>query len=271
MSNLILSEIKRFWFRRMTRFFPLILALLIAAGVAIAYFVINASDEPWVDFVNDIGGTDARDTIGPLAILLPLMAFVIGSSYIGADLKTGMFEQLLTWEPRRNRHVMARSVSAFTGCFVLAVLLCALLVGLFYGLASQLGTTEGMDSEYWGWIGMSIVRTSVAVGLFAVLGMGITWIANSSVGSIVGFLIYWFVIENLVGAFLPKIAVWAPIVNGASFSSAHDVERVDGSVFSGDFDLLVHHSYSMAGLILLAWTALAIGAGAFVFNKRDVA
>lgn len=271
MINLTRSEMKRFWARRMTRVFPAVLGLLTVAGVVIAYMVIDASDNPTIDFVQDLGGSDARDTLGPFAILLPMMTFVIGASYIGADLKTGMVEQLLTWEPRRSRHVIARSISTFTGCFVLASALSVLLIALFYGLASALGTTSGMDGEYWGWLAMAVLRTGAAAGLLGVLGLGITWIANSSVGSIVGYLIYWFVVENfLLVAFLPKIAVWAPGINAASFSSARDVERIDGSAF-GDFDVLVHHSYLTAGVVLVGWAALAIGVGTVVFQRRDIA
>lgn len=37
-ANLILAEASRLWARRMTRFFPLGLAVLFVVGVAIAYF-----------------------------------------------------------------------------------------------------------------------------------------------------------------------------------------------------------------------------------------
>lgn len=100
MIPLLRSETKRLFARRMTLLFPGVLMLLILGGTVIAYFVISNDDDNSPDFVNDIaGGLEATDMLGLIAFLIPVMAFVIGASSIGADLKTGMVEQILTWEP----------------------------------------------------------------------------------------------------------------------------------------------------------------------------
>ncbi|MEZ5230290.1 MAG: hypothetical protein R2710_27580 [Acidimicrobiales bacterium] len=89
MMRLLIADTKRFYARRMTLFFPAAIALLMIAGIVIAYFVIeNGDSNP--DFVNDMaGGVSATAILGPVANLLPVMAFVIGASFIGADLKNG--------------------------------------------------------------------------------------------------------------------------------------------------------------------------------------
>ena len=271
MINLLLAESERLWARRMTRYFPAILAALMVVGVAIAYFVIDNDEGNTPDFVTDVaGGVGATSLLGPVASLLPIMAFVIGASYIGADLKTGMVEQILTWEPRRGRFLLARLASSAVGTAVLAAVLAVFLVALLYGLTAAVGTTDGTTGELWGNAAVSVLRTGLAAALFSAIGLGITVLVNNSIGSIVGFVIYWFIGENfLISAFLPKVAVYLPITNATSFASGADVERIDGSVF-GDFELIEVHSYLVAGLILVAWTLLAVVAGAVAFRRRDI-
>ena len=272
MIQLTLAESKRLWARRMTRFFPAILAVLFIAGIVIAYFVIDNDDDNTPDFVTDIaGGIEANEVLGPIATLLPIMAFVIGASYIGADVKTGMLEQILTWEPRRLRLLVARSIAGFTGAAMLAMALAVFLVALLWGLAAATGTTDGTSGEFWGNVAMAVVRTGAAAGLFLLFGLGITVLVNNSVGAIVGFVIYWFIVENfLLGAFLPKVAVYLPITNADSFASGSDVERIEGSVF-GDFEIVSHHGFQTAGVILAAWTIASVAASSVVFTRRDIA
>lgn len=271
MINLLIAETERLWARRMTRFFPGVLAVLMVGGIVIAYFVISNDSSNSPDFVDDMaGGVLATTILGPVASLLPIMAFVIGASYIGADVKTGMLEQLLTWEPRRLRFLVARIVASSTGVALLAMALGALLVALLFGLAVTAGTADGTSGELWANVAVAVVRLGLASALFCAFGLAITVLVNNSVGSIVGFVIYWFIVENfLVSAFLPKVAVYLPITNATSFANGTDVQRVDGSVFS-DFELIDQHSYLVAGLILLAWTALAVAAAAVAFDRRDI-
>ena len=200
------------------------------------------------------------------------MAFVIGASFIGADLKTGVVEQLLTWEPRRLRFLAARYLSVAAGVAVLAILLSVLMVALLYGLAATTGTTEGTTSELWANVATIVLRTGLSAGLFATFGLAVTVLVNSSMGSIVGFVIYWFIIESfLISAFLPKVAVYLPITNASSFASGRDVERIEGSVFSADGpELVSHHGYVTAGVILTAWVLVGLVASAGVFDRRDV-
>ncbi len=274
MNHLLLSEIKRLFARRMTRFFPAALAVLMLGGVVIAYFVIKNGDDPsGVDFLNDIaGGPDAPDIFGPISTLLPVMAFVIGASSIGADIKTGMLEQILTWEPRRLRFLVARTVAGLVGVALIAMILAILLVALLWGLAAAAGTTGGTDTEFWTHVASAVLRTGLAAGLFFAFGLGVTLLVNNSVGAIVGFVIYWFIIESfLISVFLPRVGVYLPITNADAFASGTDVERVNGSVFSDNLDFIVSHSYTTAGLILAGWTALSVVAAAVVFSRRDIA
>lgn len=272
MIPLLRSETKRLLSRRMTLAFPGVVMLLVLGGIVIAYFVISNDDGDGPDFVNDIaGGVDATSLFEPIAFIVPLMAFVIGASSIGADLKTGMVEQILTWEPRRLRFLAARCLANFVGVTLAAALVAAVFVALIFMLCVVTGTTDGAGGELWTNIGISIVRMGLAGGLFAIFGVGISLLVNSSVGAIVGFVIYFFIIENLVAAFLPKVAVYLPLTNTSAFAAGIDVQRAEGNVFTGDFITVVSHGYVTAGALLAAWTVLSAVAATVVFSRRDVA
>lgn len=272
MIRLWSAEFARFWARRMTRFFPLGLAAAFVVGILIAYLVIT-NDDTTIDFLDDVAeGVEAKGVLGPITIVLPLMAFVLGASYIGADAKTGMLEQILTWEPRRLRILGVRLVSSLLGVAVLAMALSVLLVGLLIGLVVATdGTVDGLTSEFWWNLAVIVVRTGLSAGLFACFGLGVTLLIDSSIGSIVGFVIYWFVIENfLISAFLPRVGVYLPIANANAFATGNDVERIEGSVFSGDFELVFSHTYRTAGVVLMAWVLAAVVPAALVFVRRDI-
>lgn len=275
MNRLVLAETKRYWARRITRYFPAVLAVLIFGGMVIAFFVIRNGDSNF-DFMSDIARNDGPNNpvtvLGPIASLLPVMAFVLGASYIGADLKSGVIEQLLTWEPRRNRLFAARIIGGGLSTALSAAILAVWTVALLYGLAAIVGTTGGADADFWIDTLVAIVRTGIASMLFFAIGVAVTLLVSSSVGAIVGFVIYWFIGENfLISAFLPKVAVWLPITNATSFGNGQDVESIDGSVFSENgFDLISHHSYQTAGVYLLLWTLLFVVAAGFWFSYRDI-
>lgn len=261
----------------MTRFFPLGLAALMVIGGVIAILVADG-DGP--DFVNDIAsgnygvpGDNSTLVLGPMGFLVPIMAFVIGASYYGADQKAGMIEQLLTWEPRRSRLLLGRLAGGATALFAITVLLSSFLVAVLYTISSISGTTEGA-ADIWAMVLGAIVRSGIVGAIFFAFGLGLTVLTNNATASIVGFLIYVFVIElALLQPLLPKYSRWLPMENADAFVSRNGVG--DGGFFQGaesfgsglpDF----HHGWVAAGLLTLGWAMLAFGVGYAVFLRRDV-
>lgn len=277
MTALITAETRRLLARRITRFFPLGLAALMILGGVIAVLVADG-DGP--DFVNDIasgnyGGPGDNSTLvlGPMGFLIPIMAFVIGASYYGADQKAGMIEQLLTWEPRRSRLLLGRLAGGAAALFVITMLLSSLLVGVLYAISSISGTTDGA-TDIWAMVLGAIVRSGVVGAIFFALGLGLTVLTNNSTASIVGFLIYVFVIElALLQPLLPKYSRWLPMENADAFVARNGVGA--GGFFQGSDDFGsglpdFHHGWIAAGLLTFAWAMLAFGIGHAVFLRRDV-
>lgn len=276
MIALTVAETQRLLARRMTRFFPLGLALLMIVGIAIA-IIVAGGDGP--DFVNDIaagqfGGPEDNSTLvlGPMGFLVPIMAFVIGASYFGADQKSGMIEQLLTWEPRRARLLLGRLIGGGISVFAITVLLSSFLVVGLYVLSSVSGTADGAFG-IWAMVLGAIIRSGITGAIFFALGMAVTVITNNSVGSIVGFLIYVFVVETaLLSPLLPKVSRWMPMENADAFVSRNGV-GAGGFVTGVDIDGSgpnFHHSWIQAGSLLAAAAALVYIVALVVFTRRDI-
>ncbi len=189
---------------------------------------------------------------------------------MGADIKTGMLEQLLTWEPRRLRIVASRCIAGGLAIGVVSALVALFYVAAMFGLAIALGTADGTTGELWANLAAAVGRTGVASALFAVIGIGATFLVWNSIGSIVGFLTYFFILDGIIAAFLRSVAVWLPVTNATSFASGEDVSSIEGSIFADDVELVSHHGYLLAGVVLALWSVMFAGAGAARLIQRDI-
>ncbi len=278
MMNLLMAEFARIGARRITRFFPLglmgVMVLIAGLGLLIAL----TADDATLDFVEDIGGgEDASFLLAIVAPVLPLMAFVIGASSIGADSKTGMLEQILTWEPRRLRFLAARLIAVMATNAVLALLVSLFYVGLMLAFTLTVGgSIDGISGEFVTNAAASLFRAALAAGIFAGIGLGLTTLIDSSIGAIVGFAIYWVVIElfGLLPILVPRIAAYRPIANFSAFITGQDVERLEESIISASsfesLNLVKAHGYLTAGIVLLLWLLAAMAPAAWRFAGRDI-
>lgn len=274
MMRLLLADTRRYWARRMSIIFPGALIITFVVGTVIAFVVLDNRDAAPPTLMNGIGGGEhARDMLGLISQVLPVMSFVIAASFLGADMKSGMLETLLTWEPRRTRLAAGRTMAAAINVGIVGALLSAVFVGLMMLLTVALDSTGDTTATFWSNVGQAVLRAGLSCALFAIFAIGVTFIVNSSLGSIVGFLVYWFIIEGLVLLFIPQIGAWLPIANAMSFASGQAVMTFEGSIFSNpeELEMVDHHGYVAAGGILAVWAVVAVALGVALFNRRDIA
>lgn len=274
MIHLLFSDTTRYWSRRMSLLFPAALVALMVIGIGLAFYVFDGQDGANPSFVSSMaGGESARSILEVPSLILMIMAFVIGSSFVGAEIKTGTLEHVLTWEPRRERVVASRCVAAAVHVGVTTIILAALYVAMLFGLALAFGTAGGTTSTLWVNIAIAVLRAGLACGIFAIFGIGMTLVAHSSMGAIVAFLIYAFVLEDLILLLLPWIGVWLPLRNASAFGAGADVVVISGNLFSGnpdDMNFDAHHGWVVAGGLLLGWTVASATAGMLMFRRRDM-
>lgn len=166
----------------------------------------------------------------------------------------------------------ARLVGALVTLTVVGAVVALAFVVMMYILGSTAGSTEGTTAALMQTLMFSGCRLGLATGIFAMVGVTITTLLKSSVGSIVGFLIYTFIGESLVSVFFPRIGVWLPVNNAAAFGSGANVSYLEGDVF-GDHGAdalagIAQHGYVVAGLVTTMFMLVAFGVAAFA--RRDV-
>jgi ABC-type transport system involved in multi-copper enzyme maturation permease subunit len=199
------------------------------------------------------------DIVSGTSILLILGALLIGASLVGAEWHAGTMTTLLTWEPRRLRVLMAKSIAAVIVTFALAVALLTLLSGLLWLVASTRGVTEGLRAGFWGDVAGGVLRASAAAAVASLIGLTIAMLGRNTAAAIgLGFA-YLGVVEQLIRGLRPA---WQPMLLGDNIAVFVD----GGPVRLGE---TLRTAVGAAGVVGCYAAALFVLA-AFFFRARDV-
>ena len=144
---------------------------------------------------------EARGLLYFLIAFLVLFAFLVGASYIGADLNSGGVVNLLLWRPGRLT-VLGTKLGTLVGVVAaLSVLASALYLGTFWTIGQTAGLPGPLDGEFWGQLGAIYGRGLVLVLLAAVLGFGIATLGrhtSAALGAVAAYAVVWEVGCRLV-------------------------------------------------------------------------
>ena len=109
------------------------------------------------------------------AVVLALLGFVVGASFVGAEWAAGTLGSLLTWEPRRLRVLTAKALALALGLAAVGVAVMATYFAGSYGVAAWRGATTGTTHGLLLSMGLTALRgTGLGIGAglggFAVAG-----------------------------------------------------------------------------------------------------
>jgi ABC-2 type transport system permease protein len=190
-----------------------------------------------------------------MAILLGL-----GATIVGAEWHAGTMTTLLTWEPRRVRVQLMKVAATVLFAFLASVLVQAVLAAALLPSAALRGTFAGAGGAW--------LRTTVAVAfrgaaiasIAAAMGFALASIARNTAAALGIGLGYFAVVEPILRGLRPRWQPWFLFDNAATFIQGHS-------------PLFAEHPRSAlgAGLVLLAYAAVAVAAAAALFRRRDVA
>ncbi len=199
----------------------------------------------------DLALSDVRplsDVIG-FALFLQVMSMVLGILAVTSDFRHGTITPTLLVTPVRLRLMLAKLAAAVITALALG-LVASVLIWL-------LAKAFGQDTSGAGRI---ILGTTLAVGLYAALGVGLGALIRNQVGAIVGPLLYLLLGETLI-ALIPHMddVVSKYGLNGSAATLAHSSIRADAGLSQG-----------VAGLVLAGWCAIFLVAGFALMQRRDV-
>ncbi|MDW5328971.1 ABC transporter permease subunit [Plantactinospora sp. KLBMP9567] len=216
-----------------------------------------------------------------LIAFLCLFGFLVGASYIGADLTSGGMTNLLLWRPQRMVVLGTKLGTLLGGVLGLSVVASAAYLGAFRLIAEVRGLPGSPGSAFWTDLAGAVTRGLLLVLMVTALGFATATLGrhtSAALGVAAGYGVLWEVggriVMGIIDVARPDrlmlssyVIAW---VGGEIrlWALAGDCAPVPGSGYCD-------RSYSIlwpAGLVvLLGLTLLALGGAFAAFRRRDLA
>ena len=249
MIALLRSELLRFRSRRLVK----TLAVIGAIGMLMIAVVAAVQSNP----SNPLAMSGAHEFIEGTSALVVIAGWVIGTSLIGAEWQAGTMTTLLTWEPRRFRVFVAKTIAAAVGVFVLVLLLELAFTGMLWLVAATRGTTAGFD----GAVVSSILELDLRVALLAaigsVLGLSLATVTRNTGAALGIAFVYLAIVEGILRGWHQGWRAWLLGDSSSIFLLAQHDTEVSRTLWS-------------AGAVLLVWCVAFATVAMTSFRVRDV-
>lgn len=223
------------------RSYRAIAGLTVVVGALAAFLVAH--------FVTDQVITVAN-VFGLSTVFTAVFAAISGILHHTSEAEHGTIGQTFALQPRRSVVIGAKVLTVAGFAAVLA------LAGLAAGaLGAMLGGVDAGDTSS---VPATIAWATGFASLAGVLGLGIGLIARQSAAAISGLLVWWLVVESLVGAFAPdRFVRFLPFVSG---------NVMIGIVGEGEATPLER---PVAALVFAGYAAAALLVGIVVVHRTD--
>ncbi|WP_367127183.1 ABC transporter permease [Saccharothrix sp. HUAS TT1] len=239
---------------RSTTYVLLAIVIALLGGVLVSYLMTADWDTSPPDLQQKFGAAD------PSILVVPFTQFclgVLGAMAITSEYGTGMIRTALVSVPRRRDYLVAKTavVAAASLAVALLVTLPAYLAGewITVGRPSPISAHDSFGEAL-----PELLANVASMVLLALVGMGLGFLLRSTAGTLVSLCVLLYVLPTLT-LILPSpwneraYAVMLPVL---------------APQLSGDIPnpLL---SPLQAGLVMVAYLVLAVGAGAAALLRRD--
>ncbi|KXK61519.1 hypothetical protein AWW66_13085 [Micromonospora rosaria] len=144
---------------------------------------------------------EAKGLLYFLIAFLVLFGFLVGASYIGADLNSGGVVNLLLWRPRRLTVLAAKLGTLLGAVLVVSVAASLLYLGAFWLIAQVAGLPGTLDGDFWQALAALHARGLVLVGLAAALGFALATLGRhtaAALGTVAAYAVVWELGARLV-------------------------------------------------------------------------
>jgi hypothetical protein len=235
----------------------------------------------------DIGGVESfltkapfdlasSGTIGATAFagLAAALAFVIGTTWIGAEWSTRSIVALLFWAPRRVRVMGTKLGVLVLGATLFGVAAQVGWLVMAGILDAAVGLDEPLPDDFWSTLLQTQARGVLLVVFAAVLGFGLTSIVRNTGASLGLAFVYVVVVQLILGNVKPGWQPWLLGTNALALVNDGGLtlffyDQVDYSPegFGEPVEYFLGHLQS--GLFLTAVAAVLVGLGTVLFVRRD--
>ncbi|MGY1723734.1 hypothetical protein [Blastococcus sp. SYSU DS0533] len=236
---------------------------------------LTESDVPVSDFLAtapfDLASAGEPGAIG-FAVAASVLAFLIGATWIGAEWSTRSVVALLFWVPDR-----LKVIGTKTGVLVLATLTLGVAaqlawLAMAWLLDAVVGSDAGVPDDFWSGLLAAQGRGIVLTVLVGLIGFGLAnLVRNTGAALGVGF-VYFAVAENALRILEPTLDRWLLSTNSIALVLPGGLELFDpgaaGPALAEPATYLVTNL--QGGLVVGVFAAVLVGAGTWLFVRRDL-
>jgi hypothetical protein len=192
-----------------------------------------------------------RDLFG-IAYVPGLFAAIAGVLVVASEYRFGTIRPTFVFTPHRSRVIGAKLVAGLLAGLAFGVIAEALSLGLGVLILRSRGVEIALDShDIW----LIVIAGTLGTALFAGIGVGLASILHNQVASVISFLAWIFVVDNLLFGLAPDVGRYMPSL------------ALNALIGNTDDDLVTPG----AGAALLAvWAAGLTLAGTALTARRDV-
>ena len=210
------------------------------------------------------------------AFLAMLAAYLVGSSFIGAEYSTGSLANWLTFVPQRLRVYASKLLAVALASAVGGAVISFLVLGLAAVITKAYGGALTGAGRYAAVGGRAVVLAVIAGVLGFVLAL-VTRHTVAALGAVLGYLLVSTVLGGLaqnadgplhwLPPWLPENNVQAFLMHGSTYQQYRQTVTAEGT--SGD-SIERHITFGHSALYWLVVLAVAAVGAALVFRRRDV-
>jgi ABC-type transport system involved in multi-copper enzyme maturation permease subunit len=220
---------------------------------------------------------DLDNWLQGVSFLLVAGALAMGASFVGAEWHAGSMTTLLTWEPRRLRVLVAKTIAIAAVAFVVTIgLQAALSLVLTLVAVTRGDTAETGGAWLWSVVGSGL-RISATASIASVMGLAVAMIGRNVSAALGGIFVYVAVIEQIFRAIRMKFGMWLLGDNVAVFITGRPRTFYDQTVTSfpgGGQSMAVSQpnvrTVGQAAVIVGLYAVVLLVAAAWSFRARDV-
>jgi hypothetical protein len=180
------------------------------------------------------------------------VAALIGVMSICSEFRHGTIRPTFVFTPQRSRVIVAKVLSSFAVGALFGLITEALAFGVGLAILAGRGTDLVLGTHDLVLIGLGSVAVSA---LMAALGVGLGAVMRNQVLSIIGLVVWFMVIENIVVGVAPSVGRFFPLAAGDALTGVNSK------------DLL---TAPQGALVLVGYVLVFFVAGLWMTERRDV-
>ncbi|MFG3552822.1 ABC transporter permease subunit [Micromonospora sp. NPDC047557] len=221
----------------------------------------------------------ARPLLYFLIAFLVLFGFLVGASYIGADLNSGGVVNLLLWRPRRLTVLGAKLGTLLGTVLALAVAASLVYLATFWVIGQTAGLAGQLSGDFWRSLGAVHGRGLVLVLLATAVGFAIATLGrhtSAALGAAAAYAVVWELgarlVLEIVDARRPDQLMLSSHIGAWLTGEVRfwDAQRCRGNSGNGYCEGFYSLTWGPALVVLLVITGGLTVAAFAVFRRRDL-